>query len=68
MKEIDSEMKQYEAAIVDEHHRLDVFRTKGKNRKQMSFKDLNLPETLNYIKNNLGNIEEAYQIYSIKKE
>lgn len=47
---------------------LDIYRAKGKSRKQVSFNDLSLHENLNYIKYNLKNSDEAFEMFRITKE
>ncbi len=50
-----ADVAMYEKKIVDQYHKLDVYRAKGKERSKISFNDLTLVENLNYIKHNLKN-------------
>ena len=58
-RQLAGEVAGYEKRIVEQYHRLDVYRAKGKDRRRISFNDLTLPENLNYIKYSLKNSEEA---------
>jgi hypothetical protein len=60
-----AEVAQYEQKIIDEYHKLDVYRAKGKERSKISFNDLTVQENLNYIKYNLKNSEEAFKMFEI---
>jgi hypothetical protein len=55
-----AEIERYEKQVIDNYHKLDVYRAKGKERSKISFNDLTLQENLNYIKFNLKNTEEAF--------
>ena len=60
-----AEIAQYEKNIIDQYHKLDVYRTKGKDRSKISFNDLTLQENLNYIKYNLKNSDDAFKMFEI---
>jgi hypothetical protein len=64
-KKMAAEIAQYEKTIVDQYHKLDLYRAKGKQRSKISFNDLTLPENLNYIKYNLKNSDEAFNLFEI---
>lgn len=61
-------MKDYEQKVVEQHHKLDLYRAKGKARSKISFNDLTLVENLNYIKHNLKNSEEAFEMFKITQD
>lgn len=54
--------------IVQEHLNLDIYRAKGKSRSKISFNDLTLQESLNYIKYTLKDSKEALNMFLITKE
>lgn len=60
-----ADIAKYEKHIVDQYHQLDLYRTKGKKRAKISFNDLTLQENLNYIKFNLKNSNDAFELYNI---
>ena len=60
-----AELAHYEQKIIDQYHKLDVYRAKGKERAKISFTDLTLQENLNYIKYSLKNSEEAFKMFEI---
>jgi len=55
-----AEIEKYEKQVIEQYHKLDVYRAKGKEKNKISFNDLSLQENLNYIKFNLKNTEEAF--------
>lgn len=55
-----ADIELYEKKVVDEYHKLDLYRTKGKTWRKISFNDLTLQENLNYVKFNLKNADEAF--------
>lgn len=67
-KEVSAHIENYEQKIVDEYKQLDLYRAKGKTKAKISFKDLTLQENLNYIKFNLKNTNEAFDMFDILKD
>jgi hypothetical protein len=62
-----ADIELYEKKIVDEFHKLDIYRTKGKSKTKISFNDLTLHENLNYIKFTLKDTQEAFSLFDITK-
>lgn len=62
-----ADIELYEKKIVDQYHKLDLYRSKGKTKNKISFNDLTLQENLNYIKFNLQNSDEAFKLFEITK-
>lgn len=58
-------MKDYETEVVQDHYSLDLYRTKGKTRSKISFNDLTLHEQLNYVRWNLKDTREGFQMFEI---
>ena len=67
-KQAASYIQQYESKIVDQHSKLDIYKSKGLSYSKISFNDLTLLENLNYIKFNLKNTEEAFKLFDITKQ
>ena len=61
-------MTNYETELVNEHLSLDLYRSKGKTRNKISFKDLSLQENLNYIKYTLKDSKEAFDLFQVTRD
>ena len=59
------EVKDFENDVYADHLALDLYRSKGKSKNKISFKDLSLQENLNYIKYTLKNTDEAFDLFKI---
>ena len=67
-KQLAADVALYEKEIIDKFHKLDVYRAKNKSRSKISFTDLTLTENLNYIKYNLKNSDEAFELFKITQD
>eukprot|EP00347_Sterkiella_histriomuscorum_P004264 403361113 len=68
LKNVAAQIEQYEEKVIEEYKNLDVYRAKNKSFRQINFNDLTLQENLNYIKFNLKNSAEAFQMFEQVKD
>jgi hypothetical protein len=67
-KQMAAEVANYERKVIDEYHKLDLYRAKDKPRAKITFNDLTLTENLNYIKHNLKDSNEAMELFQTTRK